>query len=107
MSTCAIHEDILYVADLNGLLHCLDADTGKVYWTHDTNSDIWSSPLWADGKIYLGNDDDSVFVFQHGKAKKLLAENEVEGPVRATPVALNGVLYITTGSQLYAIAADK
>ena len=89
------------------MLHCLDADTGQVYWTHDTGAEIWSSPLWADGKVYLGNDNESVFVFQHGKTKKLLAENEIEGSVRATPVALNGVLYITTANRVYAITPDR
>ncbi len=105
MSTCAIHEDILYVAELAGFLHCLDANTGQVYWTHDTEAASWSSPYWADGKVYLGNDGGSVFVFAHGKDKKILAENTFpDSRIRATPVAANGVLYVMTENKLYAIA---
>jgi outer membrane protein assembly factor BamB len=107
MSTCAIHDDILYVAELAGYLHCLDAKTGKVHWTHDTRGSIWSSPYYADGKVYLGTDAGAVFVFAHGPAKKLLAENDMEGRVRATPVAANGVLYVMTENKLYAIAEKK
>jgi outer membrane protein assembly factor BamB len=103
MSTCAIHEDILYVADLSGWLYCLDANKGNVHWTHNTNAFTWSSPYYADGKVYLGNDSGTVFVFQHGKAKKLLEENDMGGRVRATPVAANGVLYVMTENKLYAI----
>jgi outer membrane protein assembly factor BamB len=104
MSTCAIHDGLCYAAELKGNLYCLDADTGKVYWTHDTESQTWSSPYYADGKVYLGNDGDQVFVFAHGKEKKLLAQNEMGGHVRAAPVAANGVLYVMTENKLFAIA---
>lgn len=103
MSTCAIHDDLVYVAELAGILHCLDAKTGKLYWEHDTRSDIWSSPYYADGKVYLGTDEGTVFVFEAGKQKKLLAENEMGGRVRATPVAANGTLFVMTENKLYAI----
>ena len=36
MSTCAIHEGLLYTADLNGVVYCFDANTGKKYWEEDT-----------------------------------------------------------------------
>jgi outer membrane protein assembly factor BamB len=104
MSTCAIHDGICYAAELLGFIHCLDAETGKVYWSHDTRAQVWSSPYYADGKVYLGNDDNTVFVFAHGKQKKILAQNTMEGRVRATPVAANGVLYVMTENKLYAIA---
>jgi outer membrane protein assembly factor BamB len=107
MSTCAIKDGICYAADLNGTIHCLDAATGKVHWTHDTRATTWSSPYLADGKVYMGNDAGSVFVFAHGKKKDILAENFMPGPVRATPVAANGVLYVMTSNKLYALAEKK
>lgn len=103
MSTCAIHEDIVYISDLNGILHCLDADKGTKHWEFDTRADIWSSPYYADGKVYLGTDDKTVWVFQHGKTLKKIGENEMDGRVRATPIAANGVLYVMTENKLYAI----
>ena len=62
-------------------------------------SQIWSSPYYADGKVYLGTDDKIVFVFEHGKKLKKLAENDMGGRVRATPVAANGVLVRDDGEQ--------
>jgi outer membrane protein assembly factor BamB len=105
MSTCAIHEDFLYISDLDGVLHCLNANTGEPYWEHNCEAEIWSSPYYADGKIYLGTDEGVVRVFQHGKTKKLLAEMDMGGRVRATPVAANGVLFVMTENKLYAIKA--
>jgi outer membrane protein assembly factor BamB len=107
MSTCAIHDGLVYAAELGGYLHCLDARTGAVYWVHDLSGKTWSSPYWADGKIYLGTDSEKVFVFAHGKQKKLLAENDMASRVRATPVAANGVLYVMTENKLFAIGEKK
>jgi outer membrane protein assembly factor BamB len=105
MSTCAIHDGLVYIAEQEGILHCLDVKTGKQYWEHDTGAQVWSSPFWVDGKIYLGNDDGDVYVFAHGKNKKLLKTNRMGSAVRATPIVVNGVLYVMTENKLYAIAA--
>ena len=107
MSTCAIHEDILYVTDLNGRLHCLNANTGEVYWEYFTDAETWSSPYYADGKVYVGNDSEAVFIFKHGKKLNKIAEIEMHGRVRATPVAANGVLYVMTENKLWAIQEKK
>ena len=108
MSTCAIHDGLLYVAELDGFLHCLDAKSGKKYWDHDVKSGVWGSAYYVDGKVYLGNEDGDVYIFAHGKEKKLLAKGgkiEMERGIKATVVAANGVLYVTTDTQLWAIQA--
>ena len=104
MSTCAVHDGLVYAADLNGNFNCLDAATGKLYWSHFTGAETWSSPYWAEGKIYMGNDAGTVLVYAHGKEKKILAENAMPGPVRANPVAANGALYVMTNNKLFVIA---
>jgi len=103
MSTCAIHDGLLYVADLTGVVYCLDAKTGTKYWDHEMNAQTWSSPYWVDGKVYMGNDKKKVLIFAHGKEKKDPVEIDMKGLVRATPVAANGVLYVMTENKLYAI----
>jgi len=105
MSTCAIHEGLLYVADLGGVFYCFEAKTGKKLWDHNMESATWSSPYWVDGKIFMSNDDGKMYVFQHGKEKKILAEFEMNCRVRTTPIACNGVFYLMTENptKLYAI----
>jgi hypothetical protein len=63
----------------------------------------------VDGKVYMGNDKGVMYVFQHGKDKKILHEIQMEGNIRATPVACNGVLYVMTENftKLYAITDKK
>jgi outer membrane protein assembly factor BamB len=103
MSTAAVHDGIVYVADLDGTVHCLDANTGAVNWTHDTGNMSWSSTYVADGKVFFGNDNGTVTVFKANKKKEILGENEMEKRVRATPIVANDTLFVMTENKLYAI----
>jgi outer membrane protein assembly factor BamB len=93
--------------DFSGFLHCLDAKTGQVYWTHDLLAAIWGSPLVVDGKLYLGDEDGDVIIMQTGKVKKEPVEMRMDSSVYSTPVPANGVLYISTRNRLYALAVKK
>ena len=53
LSMAAIKNGLLVIADIAGLVHCLDAKTGKVHWTYDLKSQIWGSPCLVEDKIYL------------------------------------------------------
>jgi outer membrane protein assembly factor BamB len=103
MSTVAVHDGLVYAAELAGYLHCLDARTGKVYWIHDIKAAVWGSPYWVDGKVYVCTEDGDVWIFDHGRDSTPPRRIEMDQPIRTTPVAANGVLYIATESYLYAI----
>ena len=38
-------------------------------------AETWSSPYWVDGKVYIGNENGKMSIFEHGKEKKILATN--------------------------------
>ena len=103
MSTAAIHDGLVYISEEAGYLHCLDAKTGQKYWDHDFLASVWGSPYWVDGKVYIGTEDGDIHIFAHGKQKNIIRKVEIDEPVRSTPVVANGVLYILTESNLYAI----
>ena len=88
----------------SGFLHCLDAKTGEVYWTHDLFAAVWGSAMLIDGKLYIGDEDGDVLIMQEGKTKKVIAEMNMGSSVYSTAVPANGVLYITNRNQLYALA---
>ncbi len=100
MSTCAIQDDILYVAELGGHVHCLNAQTGELHWTESMFSNTWSSPFLADGKVFIGNDDGILYIYEHSTEPNLLGEieNGDGAKIRATPVAANGRIYYLTES---------
>jgi outer membrane protein assembly factor BamB len=67
MSTASIIDGVCYISELNGILHCLDAKTGKKYWSYDTKSQIWGSPYYVDGRVFLACENGEVFIFKHSK----------------------------------------
>jgi outer membrane protein assembly factor BamB len=103
--TVAIKDGLLYVADFSGLFHCLDVKTGKPVWTHDMLAASWGSPLIADGKVYIGDEDGDISVFKLGREKDLLAEVNMGNSVYSTPIVAGGTLYIANKSHLFAIRA--
>jgi outer membrane protein assembly factor BamB len=105
ISTAAVSDGLLFISDFAGFLHCLDAKTGAPYWTYDTLAAVWGSPLVADGKVYLGDEDGDIVVFEAGRQMKKLAEFSMGSSVYGTPVAANGVLYVMHRSMLFAIAS--
>lgn len=108
MSTCSIKDDLLYVADFNGWVFCMDANTGKVHWAHDMFAATWCSTYLVDDKVYIGNEDGMVLVFKHGKEKELLAEIDMGvDKVRTTAVAANGTLYLMTENPTKLLAISK
>lgn len=103
MSTVAIHEGVLYFCDLRGIFRAIDLNTGKTLWQHDLLSAVWSSPYVVDGKVFMGDEDGDVTVFQAGRQKKILYEVNLGNSAYTTPVAANEVLYLTSRDRLYAI----
>ena len=103
ISTVSITPDgLLFVGDFSGYLHCFDAETGKLYWTHDMKAHMWGSTLVADGKVYVGDEDGDLAVFEASKEKKLLSETNLGAPIYSTPVVANGVLYVASNTHLFA-----
>lgn len=107
LSTPAVHDGLVFVADCGRKFHCLEAATGKSLWTHDIKGDVWASPLVADGKVYFGTRAGSFLVFAASREKKVLSSMELGTPISATVTAANGVLYLATMNRLYAIHQVK
>ncbi len=104
ISTVSIDPEsgLLFIGDFSGFVHCLDAETGKVYWVHDMKAHMWGSTLVADGKVYVGDEDGDVVVLAVSKEKKILSEVNLGAPVYSTPVVANGVIYIASNHHLFA-----
>lgn len=108
LSTVAVHGGLVYATDAPGFLSCIEATTGKRLWSHDHLSNIWGSPLVAEGKVYVQTGEGVVHIFAAGREKKLLAKIDTLPDIaHGTPVAANGVLYITGQKKLYAVALTQ
>ena len=103
MSTVAVARGLLFAADGAGVVHCLNTETGRPLWTYRTRQEIWSSPLVADGKVYVGTQRKYLWVFEASKAKKVLAKTRLDRAVSTTPAIAHGVLFVASQRHLFAV----
>ena len=104
LTTVAVADGLLYTADFSGRIFCLDAATGKERWRHETHRPIWSSPLVTADKVYVGTDTGDLWVFKRSGEKEILGKTKLDSPISASPIAVDGVLYVLTQRYLYAAA---
>jgi outer membrane protein assembly factor BamB/HEAT repeat protein len=105
VGTPIVKDGLLYVGDLGGTVHCLDAATGAHLWKHETNDAIWGSLVLAGDRLYVGNAEGLMTVLRAGRRKELLAQIEMDAPLYSRPAVIGDALYLATASRLYLIAA--
>jgi outer membrane protein assembly factor BamB/HEAT repeat protein len=104
VGTPVAKDGLLYVGDLGGTIHCLDAATGAHVWKHETNEAIWGSLLLAGDRLYAGNVEGSMTVLRAGRQKQLLGQIEMDAPLYSPPALVGDALYLATANRLYLIA---
>jgi outer membrane protein assembly factor BamB len=94
-----------YVVNDRGIMFCLDAKTGaEVYVQQRIKPGTYSaSPVLADGKIYITNEDGLTTVVAAGPKFEVLAENPLNDYVLSSPAISDGQIFIRTSGHLYAI----
>jgi HEAT repeat protein len=97
-------DGLLYVGDLGGTIHCLDAATGAHVWKYETHEAIWGSLLLAGDRLYVGNVEGSMTVLRAGRRQELLATIEMDAPLYSRPAVMGDSLYLATANRLYLIA---
>ncbi len=101
--------DGIYVYSVNdrGIMFCLDARTGKeIYGRQRLRPGTYSgSPVLADGRIYITNEDGVTSVVKAGPAFEVLAENEFDDYSLSSPAISGGQMFFRTTKFLWAIGA--
>jgi len=93
--------DDLYVVSDTGILTLVDARSGRVHYQQRLGGTYSASPLFADGRIYLLNEDGQTTVLAPGPTFTRLAVNQLDGTTLASMAPANGALYVRSGSALY------
>jgi outer membrane protein assembly factor BamB len=93
----------IYVLVDNGVMNCLEADTGKVvYEGKRLELGTYSaSPLLADGRIYATNEDGTTTVVKAGPNFEILAVNKLDNHTLASPAAVGNQIFLRTDDFLY------
>jgi outer membrane protein assembly factor BamB len=100
----AIKDGLLFVADLSGVAHCVDAKTGEAFWTYDMFAGTWSSPLIVQDRVYFTDEEGEVVVFRVSKEQEKLAEFNMDSAIYTSPIVANETLFIANRNRIFAVA---
>ena len=106
MPTPLVYQGIVYVLGNNGVFDAYDLASGDEIYRQriaKVGNGFSASPVAADGKIYLSNEDGDMVVLEAGRTFRQVAENDMGELVMATPALSNGVMYVRTVKSLVAI----
>ncbi len=99
----------LYSINDRGIMYCLDAKTGKTVYgpVRLRNAAYSGSPVIADGKIYITDEDGVTSVLQTGPKFVVLAENDLADYTLSSPAVSDGQIFIRNAAFLYAIGQRR
>ena len=99
----------LYVINDRGIMWCLDAKSGTPFYERQRlrPSTYTGSPILADGKIYITNEEGLTTVVQAGPKFAVLAENDLGEYTLSSPSVSDGQIFIRTDKALYAIGRRR
>jgi len=110
MPTPLAYNGILYVLANNGLLDAYNLKTGAEVYRQRlavVGSGFSASPIAADGKIYLSNEDGEILVIAAGEKFNHISTNSMNELLMATPALSEGVMYVRSASSLFAIGQKR
>jgi outer membrane protein assembly factor BamB len=99
----------IYIVDNGGILFAHDAKTGNRLWEQNLGTIQKSSPVLADGKLYIGTENGKFFIIRpHADKAEILDQDwlgseENPEPMIASPAVARGRVYVTSMNAIYAI----
>lgn len=103
MGSVVIKSDLLFIADMSGNFHCLDAKSGTPHWTYDMFAGSWGSPLIVEDKVYVCDEDGEVAIFKLSATQELIETMSMGSAVYTSPMVANNRMYIANRNRLYVI----
>jgi len=98
-----IVDSLIYMVHERGMLTCLNAKTGAVVWKEKLKDQFNASVLYASGNVYLFTVKGKTYVIKPGLNFQLVAENQLDGQVKATPAIVRDNIIFRTDKFLYRI----
>ncbi len=99
-SPLLVGDELYFVSD-GGIFSCVNARTGEPYYRERLGGKFTSSPLSADGRIYVCSREGVTSVLKPGQKFEVLAQNKLDGSIMGSPAAVEGALILRTDKALY------
>jgi len=104
-----VYRDVLYMVKTGGIVTSLNPATGALLKEGRSGAlgEYYASPIAADGKVFLANQQGKVSVLKAGAQWEVLSVNDVGDEINATPALSEGRIYVRTRGSLYCFAASS
>jgi outer membrane protein assembly factor BamB len=102
-SPLLIGDRLYLVTDTGGILSCLDTATGETVARRRLGGNHAASPLYADGRIYIFDEEGKATIIEPGDELRVLAENRLDNGCLASPAVSGSALFLRTRDALYRI----
>ena len=105
-----IYRDVMYLMKEGGIVSTVDPVNGQILKqgrTPQALEEYYASPVAADGKVFVISASGKVTVLKADAQWEILATNDLNEEVWATPAIAGNNLYIRTRSALYSFADKK
>ena len=101
-----VYQERVYNIRSGGILNCRDAETGKTIYDKriDAPGGYFSSPVAANGHLYVANDRGEVTVIKTGDEFQVVSKNELGEPIAASPAIVDNTIFFRSASNLWAFA---
>ena len=102
-SSPVLVRDLLYLLSDRGVLICKQATTGHTVWSERLEGQYGASLLHADNRIYISSKQGKTIVIEPGLTFRVLAVNELDGFLGASPAVAGKSLLLRTKTHLYRV----
>jgi len=101
--TPVIKDGLIYTVDSKNNMMCIDAADGNEIWSTHMRSPINASPIYLNGVIWFFTVRGEVIAIKAGRKYEVVAQNQMDSPIWATPAFLRNAVILRTENYLYRI----
>jgi outer membrane protein assembly factor BamB len=98
------YKGLVYMIKNGGIASCMDAESGELLFSErlGASGPYFSSPIAANGRIYIASLNGIITVFKAGDQLNIIAQNDMDERINATPAVIGNTIYVRTTENLYA-----
>lgn len=99
-SSPAVASGLVFVGDLAGFFHAVNAGNGQGVWTYKSGGEIKSSPVVLGDRVLIGSYDGALYCFE-ARTGKTLWQFKTENYVHGTPCVVDGIAYFAGCDEIF------
>jgi outer membrane protein assembly factor BamB len=103
VSSLVFANGLLFMANDTGIITAADAKTGERVWQHRIPGVFSASPLVSADRVYFVSESGRTIVMRAGRTAEVLAENDLQARLVASPAAARGRLFLRSDDKVFAV----